>query len=154
MVLLLVMSVPVAFSGKGPVSAVRGGFLALSVADLDASATWYVQMFDLTIVKSHSESPDKKSMATILMGHGLIVELIQHADAMPLHRAAPALTQSFQIYGIFKAGIVVDDVDATLKELEARKVDVAFRIFKDDALGLRTFAIRDNAGNVIQFFGR
>jgi hypothetical protein len=43
-------------------------------------------------------------------------------------------------------------VDA--KELGARKVDIAFRVFSDDALAYRTFAIRDNSGNMIQFFGK
>jgi hypothetical protein len=45
-------------------------------------------------------------------------------------------------------------VDATLRELEQRKADIAFRTFPDAALGYRTFAIRDPSGNVIQFFGK
>jgi len=32
--------------------------------------------------------------------------------------------------------------------------DVAFSMFHDDALAYRTFAVRDNAGNVLQFFGK
>ena len=152
--LLLVMCAPVMIVAKAPVTAVQGGYIALSVADLDASAKWYTDTFDLAIAKNHSQSPDKKSTATILSGHGLIVELIQHADAMPLRQAAPSLSRSFQIHGIFKSGVVVDDLDATFKELTARKVEMAFPIFTDEALAVRTFAIRDNSGNLIQFFGK
>ena len=152
--LLLVMCAPALIAAKAPVTAVQGGYVALSVADLDASAKWYAETFDLAIVRDHSQSPDKKATATILNGHGLIIELIQHADAMPLNRAAPALSRAFQVHGIFKAGIVVDDLDATFTELTARKVEIAFPIFADSALATRTFAIRDNSGNVLQFFGK
>jgi catechol 2,3-dioxygenase-like lactoylglutathione lyase family enzyme len=154
LIVSLLMTLPVAAAAEPPFSAVQGGYVALSVPNLDASAKWYAGTFDLTIVKSHSQSPDKKAVATILTGHGLIIELVQHAEAMPLTVAAPALTRSFQVHGIFKAGIVVADLDATFRALEARHVDVAFRTFRDDAIAFRTFAIRDNAGNLLQFFGR
>ena len=152
--LLLVLCAPAVIVAKAPVTAVHGGYVALSVADLDASAKWYAETFDLAIVRNRSQSPDKKSTATILSGNGLIVELIRHADAMPLRQAAPSLSRNFQIHGIFKSGVVVDDLDATFKELTARKVEMAFPIFTDEALAVRTFAIRDNSGNLIQFFGK
>jgi hypothetical protein len=75
------------------------------------------------------------------------------AVAVVLWHANPA-TWAFQIRGIFRAGVVVDDLDAAFQELEARKVDIAFRVFNDNALAYRTFAIRDNSGNMIQFFGK
>jgi catechol 2,3-dioxygenase-like lactoylglutathione lyase family enzyme len=153
LMLLVAMCTPAVIAAEVPFAAVRGGYVALSVADLDASAKWYAETFDLAIVRNHSQSPDNKSAATILRGNGLIVELIQHADAMPLNRAAPALSRAFQVHGIFKSGIVVDDLDATFKELNTRKVEIAFPIFADAALAIRTFAIRDNNGNLLQFFG-
>ena len=58
------------------------------------------------------------------------------------------------MHGIFKSGIVVDDLDATFKELNARKVEIAFPIFADSALAIRTFAVRDNSDNMLQFFGK
>jgi hypothetical protein len=75
------------------------------------------------------------------------------AVAVVLWHANPA-TWAFQIRGIFRAVVVVDDLDATLKEPDTRKVDIAFRVFSDDALADRTFAIRDNSGNMIQVFGK
>jgi catechol 2,3-dioxygenase-like lactoylglutathione lyase family enzyme len=154
LVLLAALCAPAVVAAKAPFAAVQGGYVALSVADLDASAKWYAETFDLAIVRNHSQSPDQKASATILTGHGLIIELIQHADAMPLTRAAPALSRAFQVHGIFKSGIVVDDLDATFTELNARKVEIAFPIFADAALATRTFAIRDNSGNLLQFFGK
>lgn len=139
---------------RPPFTSAHGAFIALSVADLDASAHWYHEKLGLAIVKARSQSPDGKSFATILSGNQLIVELIQHSDAVALQRVDPNLTRAYQVHGIFKSGLVVDDLDATLKELEARGVNVAFSIFRDDALAYRTFAVRDNAGNFLQFFGK
>ena len=152
LLIALLLCAPVA--AEAPLTAVSGGYVALSVADLDASAKWYASTFDLSVVRNRSQSPDKKALATILTGHGLIVELVQHSDAAPLKEAAPPRTRAFEVHGIFKWGITVADLDAAFKELEARKVDVAFRVFADAGLGLRTFAIRDNSGNMIQFFGK
>ena len=151
---VVALSCVAAVAAAEPFAAVRGGFVALSVADLDASAKWYAETLDLKIVRPRSQSPDGKSLGTVLTGHGLIVELVQHSEAMPLRQAAPTLTRTYQIHGIFKAGIIVDDLDATLRELERRKVDIAFRTFTDAALDYRTFAIRDPSGNFIQFFGK
>ncbi len=58
-------------------------------------------------------------MATVLTGNGLIVELIHHQDALLLATAAPNLTRTFQVRGIFKTGVTVSDLDAALKEIEA-----------------------------------
>jgi catechol 2,3-dioxygenase-like lactoylglutathione lyase family enzyme len=154
-ILLLLLCVPaLSFAQPSvPFASSRGSFMALSVADLDASATWYVDTFALRIVKQHSRSPAGDSEATILEGRGLIVELIRHDAAKPLRQAAPSASRVYEIHGIFKTGLIVDDLDATLAELRRRSVDIAFATFKDEALGYRTFAVRDNAGNFIQFFG-
>jgi hypothetical protein len=93
LVLLVAICAPAVVAAKAPFTAVHGGYLALSVADLDASAKWYAETFDLAVVKNHSQSPDKKATATILSGNGLIIELVQHADAMPLNQdQSPAPT--------------------------------------------------------------
>jgi catechol 2,3-dioxygenase-like lactoylglutathione lyase family enzyme len=139
---------------KSPFSGVRGGFIALSVADVDASAKWYAEKLSLKIVRERSPSPDQKARTTALSGDGLIVELVQHADALPLAKLGANVSRPFHVHGIFKAGIAVDDLESTLDELRRRSVEIAFAIIEDRALGLRSFAIRDPDGNMIQIFGR
>jgi len=131
---------------------VRGGFVAISVPDLDASAKWYAEKLGLKVVK-HATSADKRSAVKILVGNGLSVELIVLADAVSLSKIAPELKGSHQVHGIFKSGVYVDDLDATLKELKARQVTMAFEPFFDSSMQCRMFAIRDNNGNILQFFG-
>ena len=138
---------------KPPFTAVNGGFVAISVPDLDATTRWYVEKLGLNIVK-HATSADKKSAVTILQGNGFSVELIWLAEAVSLSKIAPELKGSHQVHGIFKSGIFVDDLDSALKQLKSRHVTVAFEPFLDSSMQCRMFAIRDNNEDILQFFGR
>jgi Lactoylglutathione lyase and related lyases len=137
-----------------PVFKANGGFVAITVPDLDASAKWYAEKLGLKMVKNHAMRPDNKAAVTILEGNGLAVELIWLADAVPLSKAAPQLKGPQDVYGILKSGIFVDDLDAALKELKSRNVTFAFDTFYDKSTDCRMFAIRDDNGNIIQFFGK
>jgi catechol 2,3-dioxygenase-like lactoylglutathione lyase family enzyme len=137
-----------------PVLKASGGFVAITVPDLDASAKWYVERLGLKIVKNHAMRPDNKAAVTILQGNGFAVELIWLADAAPLAKIAPQAKGPQDIYGILKSGIFVDDLDATLAELKSRNVTVAFDTFYDKSMDCRMFAIRDNNGNMLQFLGK
>ena len=129
----------------------RGAFFALSVADLGASTQWYTEKFGLEVVM-HPPKQDK-SEVTVLEGGGLIVELLRRDDAMPLAQAAPSVTADYLVHGLFKAGIIVDDFDATVTTLRARGVAIAFGPFPASATQRANVIVRDNAGNLIQFFG-
>ena len=141
-------------SAGAPFSAVKAGFVAIVVPDLDASAKWYASKLDLKVVKENAMRPDKRAAVTILQGHGLSVELVWFRDAVPLSSVAPQLKGSHELHGIFKAGVVVDDLDSTLNELKSRGVTIAFETFYDKSMDCRMFAIRDNNGNILQFFGK
>lgn len=138
---------------NAPFKFVNGGFLALSVPHLAASEEWYIKTLGLKKIK-HLTSADKKSAVTILQGNGLAVELIWLAQAVSLSSIAPELQGGHQLHGIFKAGIFVDDLDSAWKQLKSLDVIVAFEPFFDAAMQCRMFAIRDNNGNLLQFFGR
>jgi catechol 2,3-dioxygenase-like lactoylglutathione lyase family enzyme len=135
-----------------PFSSVQGAFFALSVADIEASAKWYQEKLGLKVDKRDA-TPD--ASVCILSGNGLLVELIQQRNSLPLTKAAPTLKSSIDVHGIFKSGLIVDNIDAVFKELKARNVEIAFGMFpaKPDS-PYKNFAIRDNSGNLIQFFGR
>jgi catechol 2,3-dioxygenase-like lactoylglutathione lyase family enzyme len=153
--LLLLLAAPPASPPEKPAPAftTTGAFFALSVADVRASAKWYQEKLGLTVVM---ETPKQDGNTVIaLEGGGLIVELIQNDDARPLATAAPATKgNGFLVHGMVKAGVVVSDFDATLAKLRERGVPLAFGPFPAKGNQRGNFAIRDNAGNLIQFFGR
>jgi catechol 2,3-dioxygenase-like lactoylglutathione lyase family enzyme len=131
---------------------VTGAFFALSVADVNASAGWYTEKLGLKVIMPLTKSGP--ASVIVLEGSGLIVELIQHDDAAPLSKAAPTVKANYLVHGIFKAGVIVEDFDKTLAMLRERNVPIAFGPFPAKSGQRANVIIRDNAGNLIQFFGK
>jgi len=154
--LLLWLAVPVlahaqSSQATAPAFTATGAFIALSVADLDASVRWYSEKLGLRVV----QRPPKfeQSTAVILEGGGLIVELVHRDDATSLTAVAPGVKANYLVHGIFKAGIIVDDFDKTLSMLKARGVEIAIGPFPKRGEQRANVIVRDNGGNMIQFFG-
>ena len=51
-------------------------------------------------------------------------------------------------------GLVVENLNKTLAELKARNVQIAFGPYPTKAEAMSNFIIKDNAGYLIQFFGK
>jgi len=132
---------------------VAGSFFAMSVADADASAKWYAEKLGLKLAVQMAKSKDTPAVR-ILAGGGLIVELVELEKAVPLSTAAPAISATELVHGIFKAGVIVDDLDQIIALLKARDVPIFLGPFPVRENSMRNLIIKDNAGNLIQFFGR
>lgn len=131
---------PAAISG-------RGGFWALSVADVTSMSQWYADKFGMHVTLDAPRTNGAK--ATVLEGDGLIVELIQHDAAKPRPTADAVL-----LHGLMKAGIIVEDFDRTVASLRAANVTFAFGPFPARTGQRANAIIRDPEGNLIQIFGR
>jgi len=129
-----------------------GAFFALSVADLNASSKWYADKLGLKVVMQPPKSD--KAAVVILEGGGLIVELIQHDDAKAAQAANASAPANILVHGIAKAGVIVDDFDKTMDLFKARQVPIAYGPFPARPGQRANVIIRDNSGNLIQFFGR
>jgi len=155
--LMLLVTTPLTMSAQdsaatAPAFRSTGAFFALSVADREASARWYKEKFGLKVLQ---RSPKADGAAAIILeGDGLIVELVELDRAVPLARAAPAVTGAPFVHGIFKAGIIIDDFDAAVAVLRSRGVEFAFGPFPARNDQRANVIVRDNAGNLIQIFGR
>ncbi len=139
-------------STKPQAVAATGAFFALSVSDVKASAQWYSEKLGMRVVMV--EPKRDKSAVVVLEGDGLIVELIQNDDALPLSKAAPGTNGPLLFHGIFKAGVIVDDFDQALARLKTRNVEIAFGPFPARGNQRANVIVRDNSGNLIQFFGK
>ena len=129
-----------------PIGTASGAFFALSVADLKASAQWYAGKFGLKTVMQMPKS--NGAAVAVLEGGGLIVELVERDDAKP------GPSDAMRIHGIAKAGIIVADFDKTVALLKARRVEIAFGPFPATSAQRANVIVKDNAGNLIQFFGK
>ena len=129
----------------------RGAFIALSIPDVAASAAWYSEKLGLQITLQ----PPKANQSTVIVleGGGLIVELLQHDQAVPLSQACPSITSNYLVHGIYKAGVIVKHFDKLVDALEERDVQIVIGPFPETEEQRANLIIRDNAGNLIQFFG-
>jgi len=156
--LVLSLTLPMAVRGQSaesrpepPFGSGAGAFMALSVADVQASARWYSEKLGLKVV--HETPKRDRAAVVVLEGGGLVVELVQLDDALPLSKAAPATGPQF-VHGIFKAGVLVEDFDGTVARLRARGVEIAYGPFPARENQRANVIVRDNAGNLIQFFAK
>jgi catechol 2,3-dioxygenase-like lactoylglutathione lyase family enzyme len=135
-----------------PAFATTGAFLALSVPDLEASAAWYAEKLGLQVIM---DPPAHDGIRVkVLEGGGLIVELLHNPAAVPLRTAAPSISHTTQVHGLFKAGFMVTDYDRTLATLRERGVEIAMGPFPARDGQRANVIIRDNAGNLLQLFAR
>lgn len=129
-----------------PLFTAQGAFVAIVVTDLDASVHWYESNLGLSLVK-RGESPRVPAETVVLRGHNLFVELIHHEG-----KALPRVDNEAAVPRVLKAGVIVSpkDFDALASYLEKRGIEAG--IFEDKEMRVRSFLIRDNEGNLIQFF--
>jgi catechol 2,3-dioxygenase-like lactoylglutathione lyase family enzyme len=138
-----------AAAAEAPLVAESPTFVALSVRDLDASVKWYTETLGLTATRL---PPHGISKAAIVRGPGLLVELVQHGESFPLESRLPGLKGRYIVQGIFKVGVFVDDLDATVKRLTDKGARFKGRLFSDETTGVRSHLLLDNEDNVIQLF--
>ena len=135
-----------------PVFQGSGAFLALSVPDLDEAIRWYRDKLGLRLTMR--VPPDQGRAVAIMEGNNLIVELLHVEAARPLRQIAPQIDHTTLVHGQFKAGVIVEDFDATMAMLRERAVEIAIGPFPARNGQRANAIIRDPAGNLIQFFGR
>lgn len=139
-------------SSSTPLLSTTGAFFALSVADIEASERWYRETLGLAVIMKMPRTDATKSAATVLQGGGLTVELVKHDDAVALGSVLPASRGALYLHGIFKVGVVVENYEAVLARIRARRVPIAIGPFPSRPDQPANFMIRDNAGNYIQIF--
>lgn len=138
---------------QSPFPPPSGAYFAISVRDLKASSDWYKQKLGFREVKQ-SASRDGLSRAIILETDGVLLELIHHKRAVAPRALIKEYKGAYQIHGIFKVGLLVQDADHTLQRLKANGIPIANGPYTDEELHMRSFFIRDNDGNIIQFLSR
>jgi catechol 2,3-dioxygenase-like lactoylglutathione lyase family enzyme len=139
--------------GSDALGKTRGAFIALSVADVATMSAWYQEKLGLKVLKD-GEAPNKIAKFALLMGDGIIVELIQHTKAQSRAAAAPSIADSYQLHGIFKAGLIVADLDSLYTGLKQKGATIAYDIMPAKDVPMRSFTVRDPEGNMVQFFGK
>lgn len=120
----------------------------ISVRDAEKTAHWYEENLGLTRTKSGT-FPSGKFI--ILGSPRLSVEIIQDQSAID-PRKQLNVTHDYLLQGVFKIGLYVDDLDATVARLKQRNVRIEHEHGTDEELHLRFAIVFDGDGNTIQLF--
>src|SRR6267142_2317654 len=84
---MTVLELPARSITESNTIAATGAFFALSVADMNATAKWYSEKLGMKIVM---QQPKREKIAvTVLESDGLIVELVQNDNSLPLSKTIP-----------------------------------------------------------------
>jgi predicted enzyme related to lactoylglutathione lyase len=126
----------------GPAWSQARAFVAVEAADVEVSTAWYAQTFEARLVNTISRPAFE---ARVLESADLIIEVLQRTPPMP---PRPAQSQ-----GLFKSGVVVDDLDSRMARWTAEGVRMRGERFHDPALNLDAILLLDPDGNRIQVFG-
>jgi catechol 2,3-dioxygenase-like lactoylglutathione lyase family enzyme len=129
-----------------PAVGVRGGFAAIVVGDLEASVRWYESNLGLHEIR-RGRSPRVPAQTVILGGPNFFVELIHH-DGEKL----PRVDDEGSVPRVLKAGGFLERAQFDTLAAYFIKQGVLTGVYEDKDEGLRSFQIRDNERNLIQFF--
>lgn len=155
--LLVLLSMPAVADEKAapPVREAvgEGGFLALSVADMEKQVAWYRDRLGFSIIEQR-DVPDRNIRFALLRREGLLVELLQLPDAKPRNQSDAAAASASKTHGFFKGGLVVRDIEGLRHEWQEKGVAFSLPLGEPGSAGLRMFQIKDPEGNLLQFLGR
>ncbi|MGH7719451.1 MAG: VOC family protein [Gemmatimonadaceae bacterium] len=140
-------------SGRDALTLGGGQFLAVSVANLEASRRWYQRVFGLTPLLD-ATSPDSSTRTMILGSDALVVELSAHRAARSLRDYAGTPTPTFLMHGFFKGGLFVTSLDTALAVLRERAASLSSDVRADTTSRLRFVFLRDPDGNYLQLLER
>ena len=123
--------------------------IGISVANLDESIAWYEKMLGFEEITRMEQGATIKQMK---IGHiqrgNCYIELFEVAGAKPLPEYRRDPNADLAVHGLKHFGLQVDNLQAALKELKAKGVEVAMEPI--DTPGVAFAFIRDNSGNAFE----
>ena len=126
-------------------------FWAISVPDLDATIEWYSERLGFRLIHSAQRGDIR---VALLRSADVVLEVVSIPTAIAREQVAPPIERDFQLHGVFKVGVFVEDLEAQISRLETRGVEFVSEIYYDPNLDARSAIVKDNSGNSVQLFER
>jgi catechol 2,3-dioxygenase-like lactoylglutathione lyase family enzyme/sugar lactone lactonase YvrE len=127
---------------------VRTHHVAYSVADFDASVSWWQQMLGFAV--DWVDDTPGGGKAAFLLRNGEGIELFWAPGARPLQEERREFDTHREAHGMIHVCIEVDDVEGLVTDLRAKGVEIAREL--DTHPLARIGFIRDNSGNLIELY--
>lgn len=138
--------------GENRMPKLNGAFFALSVASVDTVAEWYSVNLGFSIDRKGQLVKDGPKFA-ILSRPGALIELAQFKNSKSRSSIGFPGAEAQDIYGIFKIGFEIENLDEMYQLAKKRGLNIFFPIVRPQNAPYRTFGIKDPENNIVQFFG-
>lgn len=132
---------------------ITGAFIAISAADAPKLATWYEANLGFETLLA-GQTPDGQTRYALLTLGATQIEIIERKDSRAPMPAANGKREAYRTQGYFKAGFIVNDIDALEARLKTKGAEFSRGVVQPSGNPYRTFAVYDPEGNVLQVFGK
>lgn len=131
---------------------VRIDHVGISVANLEESVDWYVNMLGFELVRPINRNPDSQQTIARVQRGGFSIELFEIEGAAPLPEYRRDPSADLRVHGLAHFAFEVDDARAVMEELVSKGVEVVLP--PRDREGPTFFFVSDNSGNTFEFIQR
>ena len=144
-------------STAAAVPAIEPRLVALSVADLDATISWYQDNLGFRL-KERKDFPQASLRIAFMESNGFELEVVEDKKSVPLaaiQKQLPSADDQAKLQGFVKLAFTVDDLTGLASRMKSNGVRFQMGLTKSSREpGVTFFIVRDNDGNWLQFFGR
>jgi methylmalonyl-CoA/ethylmalonyl-CoA epimerase len=126
--------------------------VGISVANLEESVDWYVEMLGFELVRPINRNPDSSMTIAQIRRGGFNIELFEIEGAAPLPEYRKDPSADLRVHGLAHFAFEVDDALAVRDELEAKGVEIVLP--PREGGGPAFFFVADNSGNTFEFIQR
>lgn len=123
--------------------------VAAGVKDLDVAVAWWRDNFGF-VLETAFDIPQTGSRGAFVRRGDIRIEFFQPANPLPLPAGGRDVVAALREGGFHHIALQVDDVEATLAELQRRGVEVAFPL-TEGPFG-RYAIVSDPSGNFVEIF--
>lgn len=142
----------IAAAAPPPPRGLRPYLVAVSVANLEASAGWYEDVLGLRVVDKKA-FPESGIKIALLEADGFRLELVELRGSVSPSTCTD-VSNPAALRGFGKYAFQIDDLAEFVKGLERRGVAILHDARSAPKDGERSVIIKDNDGNWLQFFQR
>lgn len=123
--------------------------VGVSVASLEESVDWYVEMLGFELVRPINPDPDSSMTIALLRRGNFNIELFEIEGAAPLPEYRRDPSADLRVHGLAHFAFQVEDARAVLAELESKGVEIVFG--PNESERSIFFFVSDNSGNSFEF---
>lgn len=131
---------------------VKPSLIGIVVSDLNASTTWYSELFDLKLVKEMSFPKYDSLKINFLKNDDFQLELMEKKTSFSIKDYVENYSiNNKPLLGFSKIAFTVKDIQAFYKKIKAMNAKEILAVTEDKEFNTAYFIIADPDGNALQF---